>query len=236
MKANNMETSAVPQCLHERLHEFSHSLTPAELDNYKMLLCMAAGGLAPHGDLPTEPRKVHAFRSVLTSLSMLQRAGVLWRGEMSVFPEGTLKKLQDEAIVRRATAKSTERHFLGCGGPFADQFARSHELAAFVEQLDPEMEPTGIASYVYYDAPGCGLDPHIDTEVFSLNLIIMLHHQYSSDPSHLLIFDPDGTQNRVLLTVGQCLLLYAGGTIHAREDMKQNESLSLLTIGFQKRT
>jgi hypothetical protein len=29
------------------------------------------------------------------------------------------------------------------------------------------------------------------------------------------------------------LLLYAGGTVHAREDVREGEAVSLLTVGFQ---
>jgi hypothetical protein len=144
-----------------------------------------------------------------------------------------LRRLQEEARARLPDATLTDRYLLACGGTFADTFAQSEQLTALVGQHAPAMQPTGVASYIYYNTPGAGLDAHIDTDVFTLNVIIMLEHRHTGDPSRLLIYENDGREDRVLLAPGEMLLLYAGGTVHAREDTKPGESISIVTIGFQ---
>ncbi len=211
---------------------FAEGLTAAESDNYKLLLGIAAGGLAAHGHPPIEGARFQAFDTVLQCLSYVQPTGALWRGRPPFMSDTMLEKLQKEASERRKSARSTDRYELACGGEVADKFAASKELAAFVSELAPRMVPTGIASYIFYQNEGSGLDAHIDTEVFTLNLILMLDHSYIDNPSHLLLYPAGQAVERVLLKPGECLLLYAGGTVHAREDLKANEEVSLLTIGF----
>ncbi|WP_150123925.1 hypothetical protein [Methyloversatilis sp. RAC08] len=108
------------------------------------------------------------------------------------------------------------------------------ELKRFVQSLFPGVMPTGVASYIYYDGEGHGLDPHIDTEVYEINVIVMLEHvlPVSGEPSHLLIYENDVVPNRVLLVPGEVLILNAGSVVHAREDMARGEKVSILTVGF----
>jgi len=195
---------------------------------------MAAGGLAPHGSIPAGSKKKAAFQTVLQALEEVQPSGALWCGKLDFLDATMLVRLQQEALTRRQSAKACERHFLGCGGDNADKFAISKALVDYVRNFAPKANPTGIASYVFYDLPGCGLDPHIDTEIFSLNVLIMLRHDYVDSPSHLLLYRTDGSPQKYLLTPGEVLIFYAGGTVHAREDLKANETVSVLTIGFQK--
>jgi hypothetical protein len=58
----------------------------------------------------------------------------------------------------------------------------SAPLVELVNKYAPNMAPTGIASYLFYDQEGLGLSPHIDTEIFTLNAILMLKHEYASLP------------------------------------------------------
>lgn len=218
----------------EKLDAVAGSLNDAELDNYKLLLGIAAGGLAQHGHLPEKGAKAEAFETVLRCLARIQPTGVLWRGRPNFMTDDLLSRLQAEAIQSRKTAIKHDRYMLGCGGLIADEFSTSPNLVEFVNRFAPEVEPTGIASYLFYDREGLGLNPHIDTEIFTLNAIIMLAQEYTiSPPSHLLLYPVDQPMQRILLSPGEMLLLYAGGTVHAREDVKAGESVQLLTIGFQ---
>lgn len=220
--------------LAEQLDEMCQDLDPAGVVNYKLLLGSAAGGLAWHGDPPTEGVRATALRTALKCLSQLQATGPLFKGRPPFMTDSLLRDLRAEAIDRRREAIKTDRYFLGCGGPHADKLAGSSELAHFVGNYAPDVEPTGVASYVTYDEPGCGLSPHIDTEIFSLNALIMLRHDYIADPPAAnLLFDPDGNMERILLEPGEMLLFYAGGTVHGREDVREGEEINIVTIGFQ---
>lgn len=219
--------------LADKLNNLVESLTDLEVENYKLLLGIAAGGLAPHGEMPTGGRKKEAFETVLNLLATFVPAGIVWKGRPDFLTEDLLAGLQQEGLNGRELAKPTDRYLLTCGGPIADRLALSDELEKFISSLAPGMIPTGIASYLYYEGVGAGLDPHIDTETFTLNLIMMLHHSYEQSPSRLLVFPHNADPLQIQLLPGECVLLFAGGTVHAREDLKENENIRLLTIGFR---
>lgn len=219
--------------LTDKLNGLVQSLSELEVENYKLLLGIAAGGLAPHGELPTSANKKEAFETVLNLLSKFVPAGLVMRGRPAFLTDSLLLALQNESAQGRKAAKPTDRYLLTCGGPVADKLALSDELQNFVQQYAAGMTATGIASYLYYEGVGAGLDPHIDTETFTLNLIMMLHHEHTMSPSRLLVFPHNGQPEQILLLPGECVLLFAGGTVHAREDLKANESIRLLTIGFR---
>lgn len=220
--------------LTNKLNAITAGLNPAELDNYKLFLGIAAGGLAPHGDLPKDGAKAAAFETVLQCLAKIQPTGVLWRGRPDFMTNELLNQLQAEAVERQKTAIKHDRYMLGCGGPVANELAVSTTFVEFVNKFAPEMIPTGIASYLFYDKEGLGLCPHIDTETFTLNAIIMLKQEYvTSPPSHLILYPVNQPPQRILLSPGEILLLYAGGTVHAREDVKAGESVHLVTVGFR---
>lgn len=163
----------------------------------------------------------------------MRTAGSMWRGRPEALTDDFLTALKDESRRTRKIAKPTDRYLLGCGGTVADRFALDSELTRFVQSLYPGVEPTGVASYIYYDGEGHGLDPHVDTEVYEINVIVMLDHVLPArgKPSHLLIYD-DVVPERVLLVPGEVVVLNAGSVVHAREDMAPGERVSILTVGF----
>ncbi|ALV07413.1 hypothetical protein [Roseateles depolymerans] len=220
--------------LAKRFASLKRSLTQEELENYKLLLCMAAGGLAPRGSRPHSEASAAAFRTVLQCLSDMRVQGTMWRGRPACVTDIVLASLQEESRCTREIAKPTDRYLLGCGGTVADQFALDRDLKRFVQDLYPGVEPTGVASYIYYDGQGHGLDPHVDTEVYEINVIVMLEHLHPVDaePSHLLIYEDDVSPRRILLAPGEVVVLNAGSVVHAREDMKPGERVSILTVGF----
>lgn len=217
----------------EALGKMQSELSSEENENYKLLLCMAAGGLAPRGHSPLHQSRIEAFQVVLQCLRDLRTHGTSWRGRPPLMTDKLLTSLRNESRETRAVAKETDRYLLGCGGKIADQFALDAELNALVTQRFFGVLPTGIASYIYYDEEGHGLDPHIDTEVYAINVIIMLEHKYVRRPSCLLIYDKDIEPTRVLLAPGEIIILNAGSVVHAREDMGPTESVSILTVGFK---
>lgn len=216
------------------LRELNSKLNTEEAENYKLLLCMAAGGLAPRGLMPIEKSRIDAFRVVLQCLRDYQSQGVMWRGRPPLMTNDLLTSLQAESRRTRSIAKETDRYLLGCGGQIADHFARDAELSNLVTENFPGVTATGIASYIYYEGEGHGLDPHVDTEVYTINVVLMLEHFYVEHPSHLLVYDKDIEPTRVLLAPGEMIILNAGSVVHAREDMGQDERVSILTVGFQE--
>lgn len=219
--------------LNEKLHSFVETLDSNELDNYRLLLCRAAGLLAPFENSPVTPTRDIAFSAVTRSLSDLVPTQLLWRGRRSFIDLRYLEALQSEAAEGQSNVLRYDRHSIGIGGPIADKLARSKELQSFVYELAPSLRATGVASYVYYFKPGDGLEPHVDTEIFSLNVLIMLHHEYIESPSHLVVYPPQQAVQRLLLEPGEVLVMDAAGLVHGRESMKRGESLTILTIGFK---
>jgi len=220
--------------LDEKLSQFILGLTEDEKDMYRILMNHAAGGLGARkaaGKLKSDGEG--AFGAVLNSLRQFVSADVIWRARPPFLTPAILQALQEEAERGKATALSTERHLLGCGGPVADALAVSPELMGLMESLVPGVVPTGIASYIYYDREGAGIEPHVDTDIFAVNAIIMLKHNYVSDPSHLVLYPPGKPAERIQLAIGEMIVIDAAGLVHAREDMKANEEVTVVTIGFQ---
>jgi len=218
------------RALDQKLDQFLSSLTPMERDNYRDLLTRAAGDLAPR----SEGEGADAFRAVQRSLHRFVPGDFLFRGRIPFMTEELLQSLREEAEAGRPAATYAERHRVGFGGPIADALAVSDELIEFVRQFAPGAISTGIASYVHYDYDGAGLDAHVDSDIFALNVLIMLRHDYSEEPSHLLIYPVDQPVQRLLLEPGETIIMDAAGLVHAREDMKAGERLSILTFGFQR--
>lgn len=230
----NVETDANPySSLINKLGVLGQSSRPEEVENYKLLLCMAAGGLAPRGNEPSTPQKVAAFGSVVDCLRALGLRGSPWVGRPDFMTDDLLRELQAESSAVHSVAKLTDRYLLGFGGPVVERFARSDVLVDLVRASYPDVTPTGIASYIYYDDPGHGLDPHVDTETYAVNAILMLKHEFASDPAALLLYEEGVSPRRILMSPGQMAVINAGSVVHAREDMKAGERVHIVTIGFQ---
>ena len=95
-----------------------------------------------------------------------------------------------------------------------------------------------IASYLFYSFAGGGIKPHVDTEVFSVNLMLMLKHvtPEGQEPSRTVYFPADRAPISYSLQVGEVMLSHGSSIIHARSIVKENEDVALLTIGFNRIT
>jgi len=223
------------------LLQFASTLSNAERDNLKLILMSAAAGLSPNGQMPTDPTKAARFRLILGCLSNLQPHscrippdGIAFVGRLPCLSDQGLQELIAESQARRKEAICEGSYVLGCGGPIVDSFSASRPLLDFVASHAGSVTATSIASYLYYEQPGNGLDPHVDTDIFSVNLILMLRHERPNGKgSHLVIYPPEDDPKRFLLDPGECLLLFADSTVHAREPLSDGEMVNLLTIGFQ---
>lgn len=225
----------------DKLIRFNSGLNEAEQANFKLLLGLAAGGLAPDFERPSDQSSAKSFDTVSNTLARLQPyssrltdGGVAYRGRPSFLTEQLLTDLQGEARALRPQAIRSAEHFLGYGAPIANRLAISMELLQHVREYAGDVESTGIASFLYYDEEGQGIEPHIDTDIFSLNVLLMLHHEHQIEPtSSLVIFPPGEQARRYRLVPGEMLILFAGSIAHGRERMKQGESVGILTFGFK---
>lgn len=224
----------------EKLQAFNDSLSEAERANYKLLLGLAAGGLSPDFKTPFTPKQRAAFTTVGETLARLQpyrarinRNGIAYRGRPDFMTDEVLGSLIQEATALRPRAVPFEEHFLGTGAPIANRMAVSPQLCALVRQHAGDVQPTGVASFLFYDAPGQGIEPHIDTDIFSLNVILMLKHVGGGDPrSCLVVFPPGDEPERLDLVPGEMVIMFAGSITHGREYVKPGEEVGILTFGF----
>lgn len=223
-----------------KLLDFNTELNEAEKANFKLILGLAAGGLTPGFARPTDPAALEAFDMVSDALAALQpyskrigADGIAYRGRPAMMTDELLARLQAEAREVRPNASRFEAHYLGCGAPIANELAVSNELGAFVREHAGDVKPTGIASFLYYDEEGQGIDPHIDTDIFSLNVLLMLEHRYGSgSASNLVVFPPRAAPRRLDLQPGEIVVMFAGSIAHGRERVGPGESVSILTFGF----
>lgn len=225
----------------EKFCQLNSALSEAEQANFKLLLGLAAGGLAPTFERPHSGTSAEAFDTVSDTLIGLQPYrnrisynGIAYCGRPEFMTDGLLESLQTEARETRKSARRFDEHFLGCGAPIANDLASSTELKSFVQSHAGDVEPTGIASFLYYDEPGQGIEPHIDTDIFSLNVLLMLDHRFRITPrSALTVFPPHCPPERIELDPGQIVVMFAGSVAHGRPRMKAGESVSILTFGFR---
>lgn len=223
-----------------RLADLHGSLSPAEQANLKLILGLSAGHLVPEQD-PGALRGRVAVSEALELLCPYEVAdprGAQFRGRPEFLTGELLATLIAEAEEVGATAVPFDEHYLGCGGPVADKVATSAELTALVRSVVPGAEPTGIASYLFYRDAGQGIIPHIDTDIFSLNVLLMLAHDIPAGatsaelPSALYMHYPDGTDERFQLTPGEVVVFLAGTQAHSRTPIAEGERVTILTFGF----
>jgi hypothetical protein len=224
------------------LREFQSNLTPAEVINFKLILGLAAGGLADGFKIPLDHENVIAFqliREELLSLSQVKLrvglSGVVWQGRPNFLTDVVLQDLIEEAKELRKKAAKFDNHFISPGASIANRLATSFELYELVSKYAGTVKPTGVASILYYEDEGQGIPPHIDTDIFSLNVILMLEHRCDAipDPSALVVFPPNDSPKRIHLASGEMVIMYAGSIIHGREPLHKNEQVTIITFGFQ---
>lgn len=220
-----------------RLADLHRGLSPAEQANLKLILGLSAGHLVPAQDSKSKDGRfaVAEALELLCPYDVEDPRGAQFRGRPEFLTEDVLGSLVAESAQVGATAVPFDEHYLGCGGPIADKLAVSEELTALVRSVVPHAEPTGIASYLFYRDAGQGIIPHIDTDIFSLNVLMMLKHDYPSDnpkPSALYMHFPDGSEERLQLKSGEVVIFLAGTQAHSRTPIVEDESVTILTFGF----
>ncbi|MFF1341933.1 hypothetical protein ACFVYT_29235 [Streptomyces sp. NPDC058290] len=221
----------------QRLADLHGTLTPAEQANLKLILGLSAGQLVPDKAPSSEQsrRAVSEALEILCPYDVADPRGIQYRGRPDFLTDELLASLIAEKDEVGKTAVPFDEHYLGCGGPLADRIAVSGELAALVASVVPKAEATGIASYLFYRDAGQGIIPHIDTDIFSLNVLMMLEHEIPDgpeNPSALYMHYPDGTEERLQLSPGEVVIFLAGTQAHSRTPIREGERVTILTFGF----
>jgi hypothetical protein len=162
--------------------------------------------------------------------------GVAYRGYPAWLTPNLLRDLQQEAEQRRELPLDRIDHFLGCGGRCADVLSVSPNILDFVSAHVGPVQATGIASYLYYDRAGLGIRPHVDTEVFSVNMMLMLRHDCPQNvmPSATVVFPAYRDSEHYRLQIGEVMLMHGSSVIHTRSLVQPGENIHLLTIGFNR--
>lgn len=201
--------------LENKLAELATKLDNAERENLKLLLSMAAGGLiSGHTSMGDGEAQEQALRIAQKSLPLLQRKpkrvisnGIVHIGRAPFFTDDDIEALDIESKKYRLQANRFHNHYVASDAPVAKEIALSSSISEFLTSKVGPVLPTNKANYLYYDSPGLGIDPHVDKDVFSLNVLTMLEH--SGARQSVLKLYPNGTSPITLeLQPGESLVFW----------------------------
>jgi hypothetical protein len=161
--------------------------------------------------------------------------GVYYHGRPGWMTDDLLVALQSEAAVQRPDARLIKRQFHVAAGPCGSGLARSPEMLGLIARHAVPAIADGPANYLYYERPGDGIDPHVDTHEFDLNTLVLLAHSWQSEQASRLVLFPHGPERRLEfpLAPGELVLFRATGVIHARSGVAEGETVCNLGIGYQ---
>jgi hypothetical protein len=225
----------------DKIATLSSTLSAAERENLKLLLSMAAGGLlVGHAQQSPDDVLEAALRTAQKSLPALHggiraeyTTGVVFRGRTSFFSDSDLEALNEESLAYRTRAVRFHDHYVASGAPVARQLSVAQSIADFLAPLVGQILPTYRANHLYYDAPGLGIDPHVDKDEFSLNVLTMLEHQPAKRTSELILFPPDQDAIHVQLEPGESLIFFADSVTHQRTRTTDGETVRLVSFGYK---
>jgi len=160
--------------------------------------------------------------------------GVYYHGRPAWVTDGLLDALLREATERRRGAHLLRRQYHARAGARGQALAESADMLGLISQSVVDAVPRD-ANYLYYERPGDGIDPHVDTDNFDLNVVIMLRHTWANTRSSALVLFPDGPQQqrRFQLQPGELVLFRATSVVHARSNVAEGEQVCNLGIGYR---
>lgn len=183
--------------------------------------------------------RARAFVDCRSSRSVEPSDGVYYVGRPPWLTASLLAALRREAVEQRPTAEHIRAQYFGDTGPVARTLVESAELARFVSENSAPAVASGFANYRYYDIPESQVRPHVDSDDFALNLLIMLEHSYRLERRSGLLLFPRGPGEPIAIQLepGEVILFNARDVIHARTPISNNgdETAANLGIGFRPR-
>jgi hypothetical protein len=226
--------------LKEKIEKLAENLGPAERAGLKLILANAVAESIDDFFLESNNPKAKAYKTCVASINRLQphkdlipENGVAYRGFPEFLSGRQLSILTEEADTFRQSAILFHEHFVYTDGPMAKEIAVSPELNKLLSKRIGDVRATGKANYIYYDRKGLGIEPHIDNEDFSLNVILMLKHEFEAVQSALVLYPIDKSPEKVYLEPGEMIAFFADSIIHARERMSENEKVTIAAFGFR---
>ncbi|RAG81536.1 hypothetical protein DN069_32290 [Streptacidiphilus pinicola] len=225
----------------DRLSRLSSELSAAERENLKFILSMAAGGLlSGHaGNVDDELRKA-ALATAQRSLPALHgnlraefETGVVFCGRASFFSDEDIDALDRENREYRPRADRFHDHFVASGAPIARELALSQAISDFLAAKVGPVVPSFKANHLYYDQPGLGIDPHVDKDDFSLNVLTMLEHSPAERHSELILYPPEQDALHLQLQRGESLIFFADSVTHQRTRTAEGERIRLVSFGYR---
>jgi hypothetical protein len=225
----------------DRLSQLSSELTAAERENLKFLLSMAAGGLlSGHAQsIPAQLRET-ALTTAQRSLPRLHGSdrpkfdtGVVFLGRGPFLSDEDIAVLDRESLRYRPQAERFHDHYVASGAPIARELALSQSVNDFLASRVGPVLPTYKANYLYYDEPGLGIDPHVDKDEFSLNVLTMLEHRPDRRHSELILYPPEQDAIHVHLAPGESLVFFADSVTHQRTRTVAGEAIRLVSFGYR---
>lgn len=243
--ATGRDPSSTVMSAAARLAGFIATLSGAERHALKMSLSDRTPSFFDTSNMLCDggPELRTQFRLLATTLRALTphahtipANGIAYHGHPAWVTDDLLARLRAEARMRRELPLDRIDHYLGCGGQYADALSVAPAVIDFVSAAVGPVRATGIASYLFYDRAGLGIRPHVDTEVFSVNLMLMLRHEHGAgvEPSATVVFPANGEMERYRLQPGEAMLMHGSSVIHARSLVQPTEDIALLTIGFNR--
>ena len=224
----------------ERIGRLSAELTVAERENLKLMLSMAAGGLlVGHARQQPEALRREALETAQRSLPKLHdgkrpafTTGIVFRGRAPFLTDADLAAMDSESRANRHRAQRFHDHYVTSGAPLARELALSSDIDTFLSERVGPVLPTYKANYLYYDAPGLGIDPHVDKNEFALNVLTMLEHRPERRHSELILYPPEQDPVHIQLAHGESLVFFADSVTHQRTRTVAGESIRLVSFGY----
>lgn len=224
----------------ERFGRLSAELTAAERENLKLMLSMAAGGLlVGHAQQLSEELRQEALLTAQRSLPKLHdgkrptfTTGIVFRGRAPFLTDADIAAMDAESLANRYRAERFHDHYVSSGAPLAREMALSSDINDFLAARVGPVLPTYKANYLYYDAPGLGIDPHVDKDEFALNVLTMLEHRPDRRHSELILYPPDQEPVHIQLAHGESLVFFADSVTHQRTRTVAGESIRLVSFGY----
>jgi hypothetical protein len=249
MTMGSEERSRAASELEAKLETLGGDLNDAERAGLKFLLGLACAGLltdeqrraaASGGTVAAGTGAPSARDVVVSSLANLQphrdritSTGIAWRGRPAFITDEVLRRMQAESRDQRAQAQRFDEYYVVTAGPTAQAISATDEFRALVStHTGGPVVSTGKTNYAYYDEVGLGIEPHIDTDEYPINTILLLEHQYRAEPSNLVLYPKGLPPQRILLEPGELIIFFADSVVHQRERMKEGEVLRIAAFGF----
>lgn len=221
--------------------EYSNEIDGVDLACLRGIISNVVQRLCPDGEFPSDPKEKIQFQQAIRMLAPMQghknmnANGVCYYDRPSFMSNEYLSILRRESEEIRERAIKQRGHYVGVGGHHGDILANSSHLKKIVESAAGPVKPTGVVSYMYYEDEDACLNAHVDTDVFSININIMLQHtDTGTKNSHLYIFTTDGESKEVIQHIpGEMVITYGDSIVHGRAPLASGENVTLLTMGFQ---